>query len=234
MVLDLTNEPSADDIRLAYRKKLLKVHPDINKNDPNANDKTRAVVEAYEVLTRGTFDDQDTKNQMDIGPIQVRFASEGDFVTATQFGGDGEDLYIGCYSGKTYLLLANGNTTLIYDAHAPIRKIKELGRYLYIISDHFWDVLLNRTLLNRVEGRFRFDRILLDHACNAVLINHKTVRLYSHGGIAFAEVACKENVADAFMFDQKLKVVTGAKSYIFAIQPPSDYNILTENQLCLP
>ena len=187
LVLGLNNEPSTDDIRSAFRKNLLKVHPDINKNDPDANDKTRAVVEAYEVLTRGNFDDQDTNNQTELGPIQVRFASEGDFITATQFGGGGEDLYIGCYSGKTYLLLANGNTRLIYNAHAPVRKIKELGRYLYIVSDHFWDILLNGTLLNRVDGRFRFDRILLDNACNAVLINHKTVRLYSHGGIPFAE-----------------------------------------------
>ena len=231
-LLELPHNPSVEEIKLAFRKKLLRVHPDINSNDPHASDKTRAVVEAYEVLTRGTQNQSETESDKQL--IQIQFAYEGDSVTATQMRSNTEDLFVGCYSGRLYLLTRSGKSKLVYNSHAPIRKIKDAGKYLYIVSDHFWDILNDGIVINRVEGSFRLERIVLDGYCNAVMSNRKSVRLYSPGGVGFAEIDFRENISDVFMLNQKLRVVTGKKSHVFAIQPPTDYKMLAESSLYLP
>ena len=143
--LGLSKNPSMEEIKYAFRKNLLRVHPDINKTDPYASDKTRAVVEAFEVLTSGTEtkDEIKSKGQM----FQFSFAFEGNSITATQSKFGTEDLLIGCYSGRLYLLMRNGRSNLICNSHAPIRKIVECGRYLYVVSDHFWDILSDGILV---------------------------------------------------------------------------------------
>ena len=233
-ILGLPKKFTPDDVKSAFRKNLIKVHPDVNPSDPFAADKTRKVIEAYEILTREKIDQSTYDNKIDFGSFQVSFGFESDGISATQTKGGTDGLYIGCYSGKIYLLFPSGKYYLIYDCFAPVRKIKENGKYLYIISDHFWDILLDGVSVNRISGMFRFNRILLEETCNAEILNHKTVRLYSPGGIAFGEVEFKDNVADAFLIEKKLKVVTEKKSFIFGIQPPIDYKAIAADNLFLP
>lgn len=231
-VLELHKNPETEQIKSAYRKKLLRVHPDINRNDPYACDKTRSVVEAYEVLTRGAQIQSDTESIERI--IQFRFAFEGDSVTAIQAKAGTEDLFVGCYSGRLYLLRRSGRSHIIYESHAPIRKIRESGNYLYILSDRFWDILIDGVAINRIEGSFRLERSVFDGYSNAVMSNRKSVRIYSPGGIAFAQVNLRENISDVFMLNQKLRIVTGKKSYVFSIIPPTDYKMFAERDLFLP
>lgn len=231
-ILGLQKNPSIDDIKSAFRKNLLQVHPDVNRDDPYASDKTRAVVEAYEILTRGMQNQENLKSDKEF--IQIQLPFQGDSITATQMEVGTDNLYVGCYSGKLYLLMRNGKSRLIYDSHAPIRKIRGFGKYLYVVSNQFWDILLDEILVNRIEGNFGFERIIFEKECNAVMVNHKYIRLYSPGGIVFAEITIKENISDVFMSNQKLLVITGKKSYIFSVKPPTDYRGLTSNNLYLP
>lgn len=230
-LLNLSKNPSLEAIKTAYRKKLLSVHPDLNAGDPHATEKTRAVVEAYEVLTRGTQDEQN--NKIDTQFIQIQFAFEGDSITATQMKSGSNGLFVGCYSGRLYLLKQSGRSELIYDSHAPIRKIKESGKYLYVVTDNFWDILSDGVVINRIEGSFRLERIVLDGYCNAVMSNRKNVRLYSPGGIAFSQVNFRENISDVFMVEKNLRVITGSKSYKFSIHPPTDYKMIGDSDLQL-
>ena len=57
-VLGLKGNPNNDEIKSAYRKHLLMVHPDKNPNDPFAADKTRKVISAYEALTSEQYRDE--------------------------------------------------------------------------------------------------------------------------------------------------------------------------------
>ena len=50
-VLGVTREASADEIRKAYRKLARKHHPDVNPNDPSAEDRFKEISEAYDVLS---------------------------------------------------------------------------------------------------------------------------------------------------------------------------------------
>lgn len=58
--LGVTPDASSTDIRKAYRKKAIELHPDKNPDDPNAQNKFTEVAEAYEVLSneekRQTYD----------------------------------------------------------------------------------------------------------------------------------------------------------------------------------
>jgi curved DNA-binding protein len=48
--LGVPRDASSDDIRSAYRKLARRYHPDVNKDDPDAEDRFKEISEAYEVL----------------------------------------------------------------------------------------------------------------------------------------------------------------------------------------
>jgi len=50
-VLGVSKDVSENDIKLAYRRLAKKLHPDVNREDPNAKDKFIELQEAYEVLS---------------------------------------------------------------------------------------------------------------------------------------------------------------------------------------
>ena len=50
-VLGISKGASADEIKSAYRKKAKQLHPDLNKDDPHAEEKFKEVQEAYSVLS---------------------------------------------------------------------------------------------------------------------------------------------------------------------------------------
>ncbi len=50
-VLGVSRDATEDEIKLAYRRLAKKLHPDVNKTDPNAKEKFIELQEAYEVLS---------------------------------------------------------------------------------------------------------------------------------------------------------------------------------------
>lgn len=50
-ILDLSRDADESEIKKAYRKKARKLHPDVNKDDPNAEEKFKELSEAYEILS---------------------------------------------------------------------------------------------------------------------------------------------------------------------------------------
>ena len=59
-VLGVGRDASADELKKAYRQQARQVHPDINRDDPHAEERFKELGEAYEVLNdpqkRATYD----------------------------------------------------------------------------------------------------------------------------------------------------------------------------------
>ena len=50
-VLGVSREASENDIKKAFRKLARELHPDVNTEDPHAEEKFKAAAEAYEILS---------------------------------------------------------------------------------------------------------------------------------------------------------------------------------------
>lgn len=87
-VLGVSKDASAEDIKKAYRKGAMKYHPDRNPGDKEAEEKFKAIGEAYEVLS-----DQDKRSRYDqfgfagVDPNYGAGAGTGGF---SGFGGFGD------------------------------------------------------------------------------------------------------------------------------------------------
>ena len=63
-VLGVDKTASADEIKQAYRKLARKMHPDLNPNDPKAEDKFKEISAAYDILS-----DAEKRRRFDAGEI---------------------------------------------------------------------------------------------------------------------------------------------------------------------
>jgi len=96
-VLGVAREASKDDIKSAYRKAAKKYHPDLNKDNPQAEEKFKEVSEAYEVL----MDDQKRQlyDQHGFSGVQQQWGGEGfDWSQFTHFN-DIEDIFSDIFGG---------------------------------------------------------------------------------------------------------------------------------------
>ena len=71
-ILEVEDDASEEEIKLAYRRLAKKYHPDLNKNDPHAKDKFIEVKEAYDIL----IDPQKRKiyDQIGYNPQNIDFS----------------------------------------------------------------------------------------------------------------------------------------------------------------
>ncbi len=81
-ILGVPRDASLEDIKKAYRRLAKQYHPDINKDDPQANEKFKEINEAYEVLS-----DPQKRAQYDrFGTVGKDFSSFGGQQYTTDFG----------------------------------------------------------------------------------------------------------------------------------------------------
>ena len=61
-ILGVARYADESEIKIAYRRLALQIHPDTNPDDPEAEDRFKEINEAYDVLSR-----RDKRNQYDLG-----------------------------------------------------------------------------------------------------------------------------------------------------------------------
>jgi hypothetical protein len=231
-ILHLVSKPSLGEIKSSFRKELLLFHPDINPTDPLANDKTRRIVEAYKLLSEGEFpiveDSKDISQDESIDDfIQVALKFTGDHITAIRESEKSGVLFVGCYSGKIYRVDRLGTFNLIYNCRERIDDIKEFGKYFHIFSDWSWEILRDGVIVNRIPGHYFSNRLIFEENCIFERVGPR-INMFSPGGILFGGMEFTDSIAGIFYFDQQLRVLTSKKTYIFHVDPPTDYRYLTE------
>lgn len=107
-VLGISRSANADDIKSAYRRLARRYHPDVNPNDPTAEEKFKEVGSAYSVLSdpqkRARFDQFGTTEDVPTDPFfqgggisdifDVFFGAAGQGGGRRRSGRDGEDVQV--------------------------------------------------------------------------------------------------------------------------------------------
>src|ERR1700750_3320887 len=82
-VLGVPRDASGDDIKSAYRRLARRYHPDVNPDDPTAEDKFKEVGEAYSILSdpqkRARFDQYGTTDDVPSDPFFGGAGGVGNF-----------------------------------------------------------------------------------------------------------------------------------------------------------
>lgn len=231
-VLGLVGNPSNEEIKIAYRKQLFSVHPDTNPNDPEANEKTIDVVTAYELLTSSNFREENQRFDKEVqkGFISFRFPAFRDSVTAFRVSQNNNDLLVGCYSGKAYILCDISSNEIIYDCKSPIREIMAQGDMIYLITDNHVEILQSGILVNRVKMKDGFSRIIFGEQ-SFLEMTTRGIKIFTLNGTLLSTLEMRDNIADAFLVANQLRMVTARKIYTFSIQVPIDYNLLDKERL---
>ncbi len=100
-VLEISRNASKEEIKRAYRKAAKKYHPDLNKNNPEAEEKFKEASEAYEVL----MDDRKKQlyDQYGFAGVEQQWGTEGfDWSRFSHFN-DIEDIFSDFFGGDTFV-----------------------------------------------------------------------------------------------------------------------------------
>jgi hypothetical protein len=160
-ILGVPPNASADDIKLQYRKLALKLHPDKNRDDPNATERFQELQEAYEVLS-----DAERRAAYDQNSDFILRA----FAEASSSDDNQRDSFLSVPSSRTFWCLMV-EAALGDDG-------KTVTAYAQQLEDEIWDELCKGgvcgfTLLHfaAFSGKHRAVQALIDLGAN---VNAKT------------------------------------------------------------
>lgn len=238
-ILELSGNPTIDEIKRNFKKLILKHHPDKNPSDPNAKEKSMNLICAYEILTgeevEGYFDDDSEYFWVDTSKIAIieenglkyefiATLDDGeDWIYGTGISDDGERIYIGCYTGIIYHIDKKGKIIKKYiiskgraaNRYHPIRQIREYNYNLYILTSYYLYILKNDRLINILNvdfGRFSWFKK------GMVFIKNKTLKIYNLSGILKCSFVFVENINGIFYSNNVLLVETKSKYISFLIK----------------
>lgn len=122
-ILGVSPNASSEDIKLQYRKLALKLHPDKNRDDPNATEKFQELQEAYEVLS-----DAERRTAYD---------QNSDFILRVFAEGSNDDTH-----RDTFLSVPSSRTFWCLMVEAALGDDgKTIAAYAQQLEDEIWDEL---------------------------------------------------------------------------------------------
>lgn len=150
-ILELNEKPKLEEIKKRFRHLAMMYHPDRNPNNPAAEEKMKKIINAYSVLT-----DEDvqselanlgldeayykiTQKEIIVDPrfdysmtVTMSISGPGDWIYASHMSENGNEIYLGCYSGKVYCIKLDGTVHKIYNSDGVLEKIFKHDPFLYI------------------------------------------------------------------------------------------------------
>ena len=137
-----------------YRQLAKEWHPDLHPNDPQAEEKMKALTGAGEVLTGvnasslshyagATFVREIERTKVKAGGVTFTMslsmqggeAQAADWIYAASFAARSDSVYLAGYSGRVVLVDENGKGVRVYDIGSVPRRIVDTGDYLYLLTD---------------------------------------------------------------------------------------------------
>jgi len=148
-----------------------------------------------------------------------------DWICSIEIPKNIDAIYLGYYSGKFCLLYSFGLIKRIYNCNDAIREIKEIGRYIYLITYEGIDILFDAKFLKRLDlheyigpGKF----LNANYMEKVIVINNKPhLELFTLDNKRIADIEFRDSIAGVFFHEDKLKVVTPKKIFIFSIEYPN-------------
>ena len=151
-LLGLKKDATHEEIRKAYRSLVFKIHPDKNKDDPEASSKFANINKAYKILsneeTRKLYDETGEYDEGNEGPINIQdtlnyFRKIYSPKDIENF----EEKYIGSLEEeedlKNYYIENNGNITKILEC-IPCSKNEDVERFINIFESLFKKKVLKK------------------------------------------------------------------------------------------
>jgi hypothetical protein len=246
-ILELTYVPTPEEIKSSFRILIAKYHPDKNPNNPQAEEKAKQIIAAYQYLTgediQSAFSDfgkeeyywinlsNIMKFQGDGYSIELQFDTDSgeDWIYGGGISDDGSRIYLGCYSGKIYQINQMGISENIYYAPRdennvnrnsnPITDILEFNCRKYILSHYYLYILKDDKTINCFKNNGGQFRWYND---GFVQQFNKGIVFYDLDGNIIGQLFFKSPINQVCIKDNIILVETTIESLTFKItKPPS-------------
>jgi curved DNA-binding protein CbpA len=197
--LELTGNPSQVEIKSQFRRLALLHHPDRNPDDPIAEDRMKAIIKAYHILS--DEDILEALEDIEGGEYYYRVIHEaeiempgmgvtlgftmsvsgpGDWIYASHMTPRAKRIYLGCYSGAVYCMDLSGDVLSIYSTDEPIRGLREWTGFLYVWTDGSMYVIESDKAANHLDLRNRSIKCFAQWGF--IIRNGYSLELYSLDG----------------------------------------------------
>jgi hypothetical protein len=228
------NSVILDDLKNAFNKKIRQVHPDLHPNDEHANEKTRDVLDAYEILIKKYH-----PNEHDYEKIRIDFGSgchifigcgnPEDHIRTLCVLENG-DLLVGCYSGNVYQVQNDFVFRPYFKSKIAINQILENGEYVYCTDRSMINILKNKKFLNRIPISWGFERLINTEKYFLIKATRQ-LRVFTCDGELLGVIETKNSISDAYFDKESLLVIISNKIMAFTIS--ADEKVISQKKLLL-
>ncbi len=229
-ILELSDNPTLEEVKANFRRLIQIYHPDRNPGDKNAEEKTKLLISAYRLLTnddpikalkglRNAEIYMKTINEYNLElkelgisyKISLSVSGPGDWIYATHITKDENNIYIGTYAGKVYQVDIEGNVLTTYIADGVIREIFEYLGYLYIETDYWIYIMHKKELVAAIE---LIDAKLLAFASwGFVIKSDKFIILYNLEGRMIGKIKIEDTLFELIPKGNGLIINTKRHTY---------------------
>jgi len=153
-IMNLAFPFTVEDFKQRYRELAKQWHPDLNPENPNAEERMKALTAAAEILTGidqraiprytgamfmrefGREESEDGNAKLTISAAWLAGEVQAaDWIYAANFAGYTHDVFLAGYSGKVIQVNGEGQPVRAYDIGAVPSRIVDTGDYLYFLTD---------------------------------------------------------------------------------------------------
>ena len=209
-ILGLTENYTEDDIKKAFRSKIMQVHPDLHPEDKSANERTRDIVDSYNILAHDSHEAEGNTG------ITIILEPLLDWVYAAWLEPRAESLYLGFYSGLVKHIDRNGVVKETFDCNGTVYSIRKIDGFLQAETLNGIYIIQGNTCVSTMPFPYKFEALEWAEF-GFILTSGKEVVVFSNSGKEIARIVFKSKVYTAYGVGRKLEAITHYKRYVFDI-----------------